>query len=654
MHTFLITYFFSSAEKLARNPSSSRDKPFTGKIRCSGTLPCSTCSRRKMTCTFVGRYDRGRPPTPQSPAHNRLGVNAGNASGDKGNSGAARAQSVVSSPDASPPSREGNGVSPTADAPSSLTIEGQYVGTTSNLTFLQRAWSKLSTQNSELAPVRSDGLDSHQPLPSAGDILFHTRCSTPNVFPDDDRARHLLASYTDVCVVTHRIRHRQTFEAWLDTALNDRAQGHPISLSVGNVKMAIILALFAISTFRSHKIKTGASPDFELTGLAGSGPTFFAVAELTDSEVGFPVLESAQARLIQVLYLLQTTRMNKAWYTFGNTQSTLKPNVSFLVHSDYITQQCSKRVFWTAYIIYNYLSVVFGRPRMLHDDEVDQEFPDAINDEDMDHRGLSMLELEEESYISSLVFHARVAKIIGQIFSEVYHVVESQAAGRLSAANRLLQELRAWHGSLPAYLGAVKPTTLIASFRREASALQIAYLHALIHATRPFLLRDDGTNNPASELEEIKAECLSAARKTLELISNMAADRQLIYSHCWMQYVLLCALAVVYTWEIQQYLTNDTHLNSETQLSLHSLAERCRANLFQGSTAAPLGPRYGIILKELRLEAEKRASKRGDLFMNPAGHQGVPDTVTEIVDPADWLDLDSSVFYPWVDVVGPL
>lgn len=30
-----------------------------------------------------------------------------------------------------------------------------------------------------------------------------------------------------------------------------------------------------------------------------------------------------------------------------------------------------------------YLSVMFGRPRLLHDEDIDQDLPDEINDEDM-------------------------------------------------------------------------------------------------------------------------------------------------------------------------------------------------------------------------------------------------------------------------------
>ncbi|KAL4961604.1 Zn(II)2Cys6 transcription factor [Aspergillus stella-maris] len=496
-----------------KDPKTSRacDSCKAKKIRCSGTLPCSICLRRKLTCTFDGKYGRGRPPSPQSPAARTLEQYA-----------------------------------------RSLTIDGQYVGTISNLSFLQKAWGMLSPQNNHLDSLSSDGTESHQPLASAGDIPIYQNTSTTHVFPDDDCAHHLLCFYFDNCVVTHRILHRRTVEAWLDVMLQNRAQGHPLALLVSNTKLAIILAVLAIAALRRHNIERASLPGVTEIGLEQSNPLFCAALQLTDSEVGFPVVESAQARLLQALYLLQMTRMNKAYYTVRNA--------------------CHVIILWTAYIIDRYISVVLGRPRILHDDEVDQDFPDELNDEDMDHHGPSTAE-PQESHLSSLILLARIARIIGQTSTGVYRVGEGQATSRLAIAHRMVQELHDWQGSLPAFLGAVKPTTLISSFRREETAFRLAYLRA----------------------DEIRDECPTAARKTLELIGNIAFDPNVIYSLWWMQDVLFCALTVT-----------DSGLRS----SLHNLAESCRQKILHGSSA-PIGHRYGIILEDLRLEAEHQISRTG-------------------------------------------
>jgi hypothetical protein len=220
---------------------------------------------------------------------------------------------------------------------------------------------------------------------------------------------------------------------------------------------------------------------------------------------------------------------------------------------------------------------------------------------------------------------------------------------------------------------------LIPSFRREATALSLAYFHALIHATRPFLLGDGCHSSHEPEVQDRITECLSAARKALELVSNMASDTHLFHSFWWTQYVLFCALAVVYVWEIQQNASNSARLSQEPYTSLYELAERCRSRFLQGGSGAPPSHRYGIILEELRLEAEQQASSRNGHLPSMSTQvrdsngclesetgfesaQGVSDHVTHAVDPSvgafqtlpsmldnwqntDWLDLDSSVSF---------
>ncbi|KAL4912760.1 fungal-specific transcription factor domain-containing protein [Aspergillus aurantiobrunneus] len=584
------------------------------KIRCSGTLPCSTCSRRRLSCTFASRYGRGRPPTPPSSTTQQHSPSESTPQDQD-----LATSHALSSSHSLALAETTEEEAPTPRATSELVIEGQYFDLTSGLTFLHRAWSKLSAQGGHAVPYGSNEAERNQLLASAGDRPFCLGSSRSEVFPDDEVARRLLAFYFDTCVVTYRMLHRQT--------------GYPNTLSVGDSRVATILTIFAIARLRTLKVQNGSSSDIEPRALRDSDTLFYAATELTDSEMGFPRLESAQARLIQVLYLLQTARMNKASYTFGNAYQIIsslglhrrqsrQANASLGDRSDYIAHQCAKRVFWTAYTMDKYLSVVLGRPRLMHDDEIDQDFPDTVNDEDMGPHGPLVSEANEESHIISLIFHAKIAKIIGQISREVYCIGTGQNAHQAAAAHRLVRELHAWHSDLPPHLGTVKPSTLIPSFRREATALDLAYLHALIHATRPSLL-GSGSNANEPEAPDRVTECLSAAKKTLELVNNMANDDYLFHSFWWTQYVLFCALAVVYVWEIQQNANSSVHQQS-SHPSLYDLAESCRVRLLQGNSAAPPSHRYGLILEELRSEAQQQASRHSHPLPQCPQEQNAP------------------------------
>ncbi|KAL4733211.1 fungal-specific transcription factor domain-containing protein [Aspergillus similis] len=674
----------SPFENRRKEPKVSRacDSCKTKKIRCSGTLPCNICSRRRLSCRYASRYGRGRPPTPppHTPSHPERSTDSG--------------RELT-------PSSQTNATEPRAT--SELVIEGQYFDLTSGLSFLHRATSKLSAQRRQYVAHGDHEIQRNQLVMSAGDQPFYQGNSSSelDVLPDDGTARERLSLYFDTCVVTYRMLHRQTVERWLAGMLRNREQGSPLAHLLGNARTASIFAILAIAGLRCFKLKSKHNgsvlndSQLESDGLRESDPLFYASMMLTELETGFPTLESVQARLLQILYLLQTGRMNKAWYTFGNACQIISSlglhRKQFRQHSvfggqaDYIEQQCAKRVFWTAYTIDKYISVVLGRPRLIHNEGIDQEFPDPVNDEDMGPDGRLTSEAREECHVSSLICHAKIAQLIGRISTEVYYKHQTDHA---AAADILVRELRAWRAELPPHLGTVKPSTLIPSFRREATALRLAYCHALIHATRPFLLGDGRNtfgNDPAS-WNKI-SECLSAARNALEIIDTIAGDCELSYSFWWTQYVLFCALAVVYVWEIQRNTHHDLgdrrgliHASHETLLEL---AERSRSYLRGGIGSLHIpnpNCRYGLILEEVRLEAQRQAShirsrnaraslgmeKKAENRLHEAWNEqpmAIPaptaelDIATNAIlnsgssmleswQTTDWLDLDSSAFYP--------
>lgn len=189
---------------------------------------------------------------------------------------------------------------------------------------------------------------------------------------------------------------------------------------------------------------------------------------------------------------------------------------------------------------------------------------------------------------------------------------EVSSQNRLAAAHRLGRELREWRECLPPHLGAVKPTTLIPSFRRQAIALQLAYFHALIHAYRPFLLSD--------ATPEAISECILATKACLELINKVAGDSMLFHSFWWTPYVIFCALAVVYIWEIQQATRSREEIIDQSLDKIFELAEKCHGHLERASTGLSQNRRYSVILDELRSEAKRCRFLRAN---PPNAYQGV-------------------------------
>ncbi|KAI9932701.1 hypothetical protein ASPWEDRAFT_166355 [Aspergillus wentii DTO 134E9] len=595
----------AEAENRRKDPKVTRacDNCKTKKIRCNGTLPCSNCTKRRIACTYDAKYGRGRhPPTP--PPSDRRIIREPSVAVQNQHSRVLNEANIDGHHSVEIPSR----------ASPDVELEGQYVDPTSGVNFLHRAWEKIFTKKGGIASYGSNEIYRNQLLTSAGDrpFYFDNNALLSDFIPDATVARSLLAFYFDTCVVTYRMFHRQTTEKWMEVFLKDREQQHPIAHSLGHAKCAILLTILAVATLRSEKTSGVTSAENEDIALRRSDQLFCTAMNLTDTEMGFPRLESAQARLIQLLYLLQTSRMNKGWYTSGITfhialslgmhrrrDNTL--NVPFRGRRpDYITSECCKRTFWVAYTIDKYLSVVFGRPRFYQDEDIDQDFPDSVNDEYMTPQGPSVSEDPGDCLVDSLIFHAKIARIIGKTSRDVYSVSNMSNHDRAMATQQFTRELHTWRVSLPPHLGTVKPSTLMPCFRRQAIALQLAYSHAIIHANRPSLLGDENADSVA--------ECIAAAKASLELVDKMASDSTLFYSFWWTPYVTFCALVVVYVWQIQQSRRHarGNEVDDSSSVKLFDLAERCQSHLMRVTTGPSPSRRYNIILEELRLEAQNR------------------------------------------------
>ncbi|KAF2969097.1 hypothetical protein GQX73_g4491 [Xylaria multiplex] len=652
------------------------------KLRCSGTIPCDRCVLRRRKCVYDAVYLRGRPPTPP-PASRRPSVTAEETpmvSPERPRPEKRRDEPPVTGPDelilastrAVTHSTEFDGAE----------VEGQYLDHT-GLTFLHRAYRRLAMQQRRsMDPHVIPGTEPMQQLTWAGDKPL--RPGTPELsksLPPSfsvDSVRTIAQTYFETCVVTYRMFHKSTVLGWLDVVsahpgsegqTQAQTEAHrifPLSLAIGNAKASILLTLMAITTLRTEKTKNRFDDAWDEEQVLPQTDHYFKLAlTLTESENSPVTLESAQARLIQVLYLLQTARMNRAWYQLGaayqviaalglhrkqnswgqeSANSHINTHISnvtptLVSPNDYIALQCQLRTFWVAYSMDVYMSVVLGRPRYFHDDDINQAFPVSINDEDMAPHGplhefrdpdiasvgkesdrstysagtidlFNYSQARVESNMDSMIAHVKLSRIIGTISRTVYSLKSLSRRERLEAARRCGQSLRTWQAGLPPHLNSIHPSSLIPSLRRQAIALQLAYCHAVIHMNRPFLLGTGGITDEHAEstegsqeecrqaVDESIAECIAAAHTALQTVESIASDASVVNALWWMPYVSFCALAVVYVWKIEQnarhkatrHAGSNDHRNDGFQKprdsghdfqNILALAERCHLLLSQ-------------------------------------------------------------------------
>lgn len=114
--------------------------------------------------------------------------------------------------DADPPSRASPG----------LEVAGQFSDTTSGLSFLHRAWRRISNKEStQVVNGQLGSAEDSQLLMSAGDKPFNPTGQMQ--MPSPERSRVLLDLYFDFCIATYRLLHRPTVEAWV-IRVNENAQ----------------------------------------------------------------------------------------------------------------------------------------------------------------------------------------------------------------------------------------------------------------------------------------------------------------------------------------------------------------------------------------------------------------------------------------------
>jgi hypothetical protein len=222
------------------------------KSKCSGDQPCESCVRRGLTCQYEAVYLRGKVPSPRP---------SGTAA-----SSPQRTTSVPAYPHAilgvAPSMAVGGNhpadeeVEPPSRASPGLEVAGQYSDSTSGLSFLHRAWRRISNKESSQFVNGSGSTEDRQLLMSAGDKPF---LETGQVqMPSLDRSRQLLHLYFDVCIATYRLLHRPTVESWLETVSENAKLHRALFHGVYNCRrrqLAFYLQRFSTQTSAAQKLQ---------------------------------------------------------------------------------------------------------------------------------------------------------------------------------------------------------------------------------------------------------------------------------------------------------------------------------------------------------------------------------------------------------------
>ncbi|KAL1845188.1 hypothetical protein VTK73DRAFT_942 [Phialemonium thermophilum] len=226
-------------------------------------------------------------------------------------------------------------------------------------------------------------------------------------------AQRLVDRYFDFAMPTYRFLHRPTIQAWFDEFYDTLGvMRDPVRAPA---RIALLFMVFAQGRVYMPDddvpgpadlrwaafFLMSSSLDKQQVDTHASTRYFLAAEHQLAKERGLTRLTSVQARLTQCYYLLTQSRINHCWSLFGTvshlvlaiglnrnkrpaTSSSSSSSSPATTMAGLIETESRRRTFWCAYTLDAFLSVALGRPRSLHDDDIDVELPACLDDDELD------------------------------------------------------------------------------------------------------------------------------------------------------------------------------------------------------------------------------------------------------------------------------
>ncbi|KAJ5085767.1 hypothetical protein N7532_010538 [Penicillium argentinense] len=475
-------------------------------------------------------------------------------------------------------------------------LEGHYVGPSSGVSFLLRVQKRLH-ENLRFS--------ASEPIFNFGDAPFPTYDPHFLVLPPLHEALTLVNRYFDFSFPTHRFLHQATVEEWVRAFYSVI---HGADETVSKAIKAVILMVMAQG--RQYLSATDQS-----TCQSVNSNVYFAASENhLSSEKGPVQLTSIQARLAQCFYLLSESRMNHCWSLFGTT-ARLAQAIGINrrrrreLITDHVEEECRKRTFWCAYSLDNYLSAALGRPRIFHDEDIDQELPNCANDSQILRHTILPAQSSRQSLMLAPIYHAKLSRIMSGILRDLYGIQQKPLSSQTEIARKYETDLSLWRAGIAEFIDTPNIELLQITFQRQCSVLNLAFEHAKVLLYRPFILQNlaslgKETSAPHSPLQEVIGENikkgLEAATRTVEIFQSLCRTRRMYKSFWFTHYNVFCAIVVLYVYVIQTW----SKAGHEYEHCLR-IGEEAQAELAKCGTKSSFPQRYVVVLEELRREARK-------------------------------------------------
>lgn len=240
--------------------------------------------------------------------------------------------------------------------------------------------------------------------------------------------------------------------------------------------------------------------------------------------------------LMGLVFFLQCTAKLLTCYSFIGVafRAALRMGLHRKVpNENMMDQENRRRLFWCIYKMDVYMSTILGVPS-ISDDEIDQEFPTEIEDENITERTYLLDVTNNLSPIAIANHHTKLMIILRHIVKHVYpintdsfyqkHQGESILTSLISSVKLMEQELQTWVELVPFE---VSPFTqsIPKKYFLANRLLRLAYLHIQLALYRPFIhltsykYRQLGNIN--KDTTQYGMHCINVAIQIVELAAEM-------------------------------------------------------------------------------------------------------------------------------------
>ncbi|KAE8552702.1 hypothetical protein EYB25_004081 [Talaromyces marneffei] len=282
-----------------------------------------------------------------------------------------------------------------------------------------------------------------------------------------------------------------------------------------------LFALFSMGEMYSNRrLGSTKGPDVPGTGY------FVQAMSLTQDMHEEASVVYVEALLIIALYSLALNRTKSAYSYAGMALRLcltlgLHHNVPEGYAISAVEREHRIRVWWSVYIIDRMTSSKLGHPVTVQDSDIDVDLPSMEN--------LTPSEQEEFSDPSHLIAHVKLARISGDIISDIYGR-SSQTKAFVQSVQKILRSLRTWAETLPESVQISQTKPLKYSSRNVAS-LHLCFNQCVILTTRPILFhvfkscfQDQGSTAPSPTTMALADACIHAARSSNGLLTQLWID----------------------------------------------------------------------------------------------------------------------------------